>query len=71
MASILPRPARDDANDETDDGIEPQRTLEELAAELTGEPLSPVSEEAEEDARLTAEALEAAAGVQPPPGWID
>ncbi len=66
MASTLPRPVDDDA----DDQLEPQRTLDDLAAELTGVPLAPVSEEAEDDARLTEEALEAAAGVQPPPGRI-
>jgi len=64
MASTLPRPVDDDA-------LEPQRPWEELAAELTGEPLSPVGEEVENDARLTEAELEAAAGVQPPPGRID
>ncbi|WP_094584115.1 hypothetical protein [Synechococcus sp. BO 8801] len=66
MASTLPRPVDDDA----DDQLEPRRMLDDLAAELTGEPLAPVSEEAEDAALLTEEALEAAAGVEPPPGRI-
>ncbi len=66
MASTLPRPVDDDG----DDPLEPRRLLDDLAAELTGEPFAPVNEEAEDAARLTEEALEAAAGVQPPPGRI-
>ncbi|MCP9931756.1 hypothetical protein KBY82_13295 [Cyanobium sp. AMD-g] len=71
MASTLSRPADNEADDDADDRLEPQRTLDELAAEFTGEPPAPISEEAEDAARLSQAELEAAAGVQPPPGQID
>lgn len=69
MASTLPRPVVED--DEDDAGLEPDRPWEELAAEVTGEPLQPHDEDAVDDARLTEAELAAAAGVQAPPGRID
>lgn len=69
MAPTLARPRDDDGDG--DDGLEPQRPWEEMAAELAGEPLAPPGEDAAEDARLTEAELAAAAGVQPPPGRID
>lgn len=67
MASTLPRPVEED----DDDGLEPDRPWEELAAELTGEPLQPLDEDAVDDLRLTEAELAAAAGVQAPPDCID
>jgi len=51
MAPTLARPRDDDGDG--DDGLEPQRPWEEMAAELAGEPLAPPGEDAAEDARLT------------------
>jgi hypothetical protein len=65
----LPQPRNPD--DDADESLALQRTLEELAEELTGEPASSISEEGDDDTRLTEAELEAAAGVQSPPGRID
>jgi hypothetical protein len=67
MTEHPPRSLEDDA----DESPSPQQTLEDLAGELTGEPPTSVSEEEDEERRLTEEEIESAAGVQSPPGRID
>ncbi|KEF41656.1 MAG: hypothetical protein ER33_10305 [Cyanobium sp. CACIAM 14] len=70
MTLYPPRTLEDDA----DDPVAPQRTLEDHAAELTGEPSSSIGDDSDEnsdDDLLTEAELEAAAGVQSPPGRID
>ncbi len=57
--------------DDPDESPSPEQTLEDLAGELTGEPPSSVSEEDDDERRLTEAELESAAGVQSPPGRID
>jgi hypothetical protein len=65
----FPHPRNPD--DDADESSSPPLPLEELAEELTGEPASSISEEGDDDTRLTEAELEAAAGVQSPPGRID
>jgi hypothetical protein len=60
------------APDDDEEGFElPDRTLADLAEEVTGEPASTGGTEEHDDARLTEEELEGAAGIQSPPGRID
>ncbi len=69
MASTRPRPVDDD--DDDGDGLDQDRPWRELAGALGGEPLPTPDEDTLEDARLSEAELEAAAGVQAPPGRID
>ena len=63
-------PTRPHDNDE-DASDSPDRTLQDLREELTGEPPPPEDAEADVAAGLTEAELEGASGVESPPGRID
>lgn len=58
-------------DDDEDAPDSPDRTLQDLREELTGEPPPPEDPEAEDATGLTEAELEGASGVESPPGRID
>lgn len=58
-------------DDDLDSPDSPDRTLQELNEELTGEPSPAGDAEEEELSELTEAELEGASGVESPPGRID